>query len=61
MKTYNMIGLRGFSFVEVLVCLMIISGTSLVLFKQQMQLSHSVRKIKSDMAALLVLDNAREQ
>jgi prepilin-type N-terminal cleavage/methylation domain-containing protein len=56
-----MIGLRGFSFVEVLVCLMIISGTSLVLFKQQMQLSHSVRKIKSDMAALLVLDNAREQ
>ncbi|MDF1684236.1 MAG: type II secretion system protein [Legionellaceae bacterium] len=56
-----MVWMRGFSLVEVLVCLMLISGTSLVLFKQQMQLNHSVRKIKSDMAALLVLDNTREQ
>lgn len=52
---------RGFSLVEVLVCLMLISGTSLLLFKQQIQLKHSVRKIKLDMISLLVLDNTREQ
>ncbi|MDF1827589.1 MAG: type II secretion system protein [Legionellaceae bacterium] len=61
MKTYNIITRQGFSLIEVLVCLMIISGTSLVLFKQQMQLSHSVRKIKSDMSARIALDNAQEQ
>ena len=52
---------RGFSFVEVLVCLMLISGTSLVLLKQQGQITRSVRQIQSDMEASLLLDNTREQ
>lgn len=53
--------MRGFSLIEVLVCLMIISGTSLALFKQQMQINHSTQKITSDMVTLLDVDNTREQ
>jgi|GEM_PF-2406474 len=56
-----MIGMKGFSLVEVLVCLMLISGTSLVLLKQQGHLSQSARSILSEMTSLLLLDNSREQ
>ncbi|MDF1646515.1 MAG: prepilin-type N-terminal cleavage/methylation domain-containing protein [Legionellaceae bacterium] len=34
---------RGFSFTEVLVCLALISGGSVLLLKKQMMLSHVVR------------------
>lgn len=52
---------RGFSFVEVLVSLTLISGTSLVLLKQQGEISRSVREIHPSTKALLFLDNTREQ
>jgi prepilin-type N-terminal cleavage/methylation domain-containing protein len=52
---------RGFSFMEVLVCMVLISGSSLLLLKQCRQVHHTVQALCSATEAFMLQDNARER
>lgn len=51
---------QGFSLTEVLVSLLLITGTSLTLINQQCQVSHLVNQMHLSAHALSHLDNATE-
>lgn len=52
---------QGFSLTEILVALVLISGTSLALLKQQWHVTHLFNQAQFHADALLQLDNATEQ
>ena len=52
---------RGFSFMEVLVCLALISGSTLLLLKPQAALRRTFQSIQAEMDARITQDNTHER
>ncbi len=57
---WNMIKLKGFSLVEILVSLLVITGTSLALLSQQWRLSQALNQSLSELRHLIEIDNQNE-
>ncbi|MBA2651966.1 MAG: prepilin-type N-terminal cleavage/methylation domain-containing protein [Tatlockia sp.] len=55
-----MIKLKGFSLVEILVSLLVITGTSLALLSQQWRLSQALNQSLSELRHLIEIDNQNE-
>lgn len=52
---------RGFSFMEVLVCMALISGSSLWMLKQHRQVHQTVKTLCLAADTLMLQDNVRER
>lgn len=53
--------LRGFSLIEILVSLLLITAVALALLQQQFQLGQAVNQTLTDSRTLAELDNQKEQ
>jgi Tfp pilus assembly protein PilV len=51
---------KGFSFIEILIAFVLISGVSLTLLRQQWQLSQTLHQRMGDSKELIALDNQHE-
>ncbi|MBA3537605.1 MAG: hypothetical protein H0T84_13525 [Tatlockia sp.] len=57
---WNMTKSKGFSSIEILLSLLLITGTSLMLLRQQWQLNQTLNQRLSDSRSLIELDNHKE-
>jgi len=51
---------KGFSLIEILVSLLLMTGVALVLLQQQFQLGQAVNQLLKDSLAQMELDNQKE-